>query len=519
MSTQPNFLYIITDQHRFDWLGLAGHPVVKTPNIDAIAQGGTVFRNFFVANPVCMPNRASLLTGRYSSINGVRANGTPLPLNANTFAKALAGAGYDTAAFGKLHLQTLSNIPAADPTEEHDDPAREAKTFYTLGNYGNEAMANWPMGGGGAGAMDLPYYGFKEVELVTLHGDVCEGHYGNWLRAQRADADSLRGPQNQLPHSYSCPQAIRTALPEELYHSSYIGRQTVEFLKDPARRAAPFFAFVSFPDPHHPFNPPGKYWDMYDPDEFDVPENFDAPHQTRLIQFLKEVQGTIRTLHMGANPVSKREVQEAMALSAGMITMIDDCVGEILAALKAAGLAENTIIAFNSDHGELMGDHGLLFKGPLHCDPVVHVPMIWNDPRVAQVPVCDGIGSTIDIAPTILAAADVAPYHGLQGIDLGPAMQGADIGRRATLIEDEFLKPMIYDGLPKVRTLRTRRHRLTLVIGEEDGELYDLEADPKEMKNLFNDPAAAELKASLLAELVHLMGDATDRSPRAIQQA
>lgn len=519
MSKRPNFVYIITDQHRHDWLSLSGHPVVKTPNIDSIAEGGTVFSNFFVANPVCMPNRSALLTGRYTSVNGVRMNGIPLPINANTFVKRLAGSGYDTAALGKLHLQTMTPMPGTDPTREADRPELEAKRFYSEGNYRNEAMDNWPAGGGGPNTLDKPYYGFDQVNLVTLHGDMCDGDYGNWLRSRRDDAESLRGPQNQLPHNYSCPQAVRTALPEELYHTSYIGQATVDYLKDPKRQEHPFFAFVSFPDPHHPFNPPGKYWDMYAPEDFEVPPNFDNGDQTPILRYLKEEQGTIRTLHMGANPVSRREVQEAMALTAGMITMIDDWVGEILAALRQTGLDDNTIIVFNSDHGELMGDHGLLFKGPLHYDPVIHVPMIWNDPRKEQASVCHELASTIDIAPTILSAAGVEPYHGIQGLDLNDALEGGSTGHQAVLIEDEYLAPICYPGMPKVRTIRTDRYRMTIVIGEADGELYDLAEDPYEMANLFDDPNHAAVKADLTMHLIHLMGEATDRSPRALQQA
>lgn len=517
MPQRPNFVYIITDQHRFDWLGITGHPVVKTPNIDRIAQGGTIFDRFYVANPVCMPNRAALLTGRYSSINSVRCNGIPLSKDANTFTERLMDEGYDTAALGKLHLQTMTAVPSSDATQELSNPELEAKTYYADASYTEESIENWQPDS--EHDLTYPYYGFNSVDLITLHGVGGAGHYGHWLRAQRDDAKAWCAPQNQLPHDYTCPQAVRTSLPEDLYHTRYIGRSAVAYLKDPKRQETPFFAFVSFPDPHHPFNPPGKYWDMYDPDDFEVPPNFDADQQTRLVRWLKETQGTIREVYMGPNPVTRREVQEAMALTAGMITMIDDAAGDILAALTETGLADNTVVVFNSDHGELMGDHGLLFKGPVHYDPVIHVPMIWFDPRIDQVAHCQGFASTIDIAPTILATAGVAPYYGIQGNDLTPALRGGDTGRDAILVEDEYHSPLCYSRPPRVRTVRTDRYRLSIVIGEDDAELYDLQNDPFEVSNLIDDPDHLRIKADLTMKLAQLMGDAVDHSPRRLTQA
>lgn len=517
MKKRPNFVYIITDQHRFDWLGLTGHPLVKTPNIDSLAKRGTVFDRFYVANPVCMPNRAALLTGRYSSVNSVRCNGIPLSKDANTFTKRLMDEGYDTAALGKMHLQTMTLSASSDATREFENPELEAKAYYRGKGYIGESPDNWQPDSDYT--LDLPYYGFGEVDLVTQHGVGSNGHYGHWLRNQRDDAESLRDPKNQLPHDYTCPQAVRTALPEDLYHTSYIGKSAVTYLKDPARQEKPFFAFVSFPDPHHPFNPPGKYWDMYDPDDFEVPANFDSDQQTKLVRWLKEKQGTLRHVHMGPNPVTRREVQEAMALTAGMIAMVDDAIGEILAALKETGLESNTIVAFNSDHGELMGDHGLLFKGPMHYDPVIHVPMIWFDPRVTQVAHCTGFASTIDVAPTILATAGILPYHGIQGNDLTKALIGGSTGRDAILVEDEYHSPLCYSKPPRVRTVRTDRYRLSVVIGEDGGELYDFQSDPHEMVNRFEDPEYRLVKADLAMTLVHLMGHAVDHSPRRLTQA
>ncbi|MEM7210488.1 MAG: sulfatase-like hydrolase/transferase, partial [Pseudomonadota bacterium] len=117
-SHRPNFLFVMTDQHRADWLGCAGHPVVRTPNIDALAARGTLFTDFHTASPVCMPNRASFMTGRYPSVHGLRYNGCTLPRNANTFVDVLRAGGYRTASIGKSHLQPFTDHPA----ERKSDP-------------------------------------------------------------------------------------------------------------------------------------------------------------------------------------------------------------------------------------------------------------------------------------------------------------------------------------------------------------------------------------------------------------
>src|SRR5690606_9801815 len=176
---------------------------------------------------------------------------------------------------------------------------------------------------------------------------------------QTPDAMALRDRANQLPHDYQCPQAYRTAIPEELYATSYIRDQAVDFLASTQDQDAPFFAFVSFPDPHHPFTPPGKYWDMYKPDDFDVPLPFEA-HRNPPPPILWSRQQMLEGKRGQQGPqasffASEREIREAMALTCGMITMIDNAVGKIMEALEASGQAENTVVIFTSDHGDYMG--------------------------------------------------------------------------------------------------------------------------------------------------------------------
>jgi arylsulfatase A-like enzyme len=203
--TRPNFLLFITDQHRADYLGCYGHPVLKTPHIDSIAARGIRFERFYVATPVCMPNRATLMTGRMPSVHGARSNGLPLSLGANTFVDALRASGYSTALVGKSHLQNFTGQPAIlkrpppRPGDQVlDSSFAEAYKAAFEGPYDQEHPKRWEAGHDFS--LQLPFYGFEHVDLCTGHGDHVGGHYYVWLKSRRPDVDALRDHANQLPH-------------------------------------------------------------------------------------------------------------------------------------------------------------------------------------------------------------------------------------------------------------------------------------------------------------------------------
>ncbi|MEZ5649750.1 MAG: sulfatase-like hydrolase/transferase [Burkholderiaceae bacterium] len=522
-TERPNILFIITDQQRADWLGCTGHPVLRTPNIDRIAAGGTVFDRAYVGNPVCMPNRASLMTGRLSSVTGVRQNGNPLPPFMTTFTEVLSAGGYDTALIGKAHFQTFTEIPA--PIGSNPAGAGRLANAVDIGpdtGFVSESIAGWRARG--PDVVRLPYYGFDHADLVTFHGDMTGGAHEHWLRQQVPDLDALRGPHNGLPHDYTCPQALRTALPEALYSTSYVKMRALEYLNDAARRERPFFAFVSFPDPHHPFTPPGRYWDMYRPEDMVLPDNLGghvrAPRSLDWIFAQEVVDGPDslmpQTFVTGAMRLNERQLREAMALTCGMTAMIDDAVGEILDALERNGQDRDTIIVFTSDHGDYMGDHGLILKGGPHFQSLIRVPLLIKDPRrVAQCARTQALASTLDMAPTILAMAGLTPFADIQGIDLGPVLDGATPSRDALLIEEDSYDVDLFglNGQYRARTLQTGRYRLTTYLGERWGELYDLQEDPLERVNLWDEPGARELHHALIWQLMQAMMDGCSRSP------
>lgn len=523
MTKRPSFVLYITDQHRADFLGCYGHPILKTPNIDKLAAQGVAHDRFYVASPVCMPNRASLMTCRMPSSHGLRMNGLPLASQHVTFVEQLREAGYDTALIGKSHLQPWSGqkplLTVPDTRDGYHksagDVSQALRHDVKTENYRTESPAYWQEEDA---AVPTPYYGFDHVELVTGHGDGCGGDYGRWLRRHRPDADTLMGAKNQLPHDYVCPQAVRTAIPEELYSTTYVAERAEAWLEGRKDNDRPFFLMVSWPDPHHPFNPPGKYWDMYDPDDFPVPEAFGAadwvsPVHVANVHAARD-SGAANMVGMESIGCTPREAQEAQALTCGMITMVDDGVGRVQKALAAAGKSDDTVTMFTTDHGDHLGDHRMLFKFAEQYEQLTRVPFIWSDPDGESGVRTDAIGQTLDIGTTILERARIEPATGMHGGDLTTCERDHAYIQYAAQANIAGL-----DERPNVFTIRDKQYRLSMFLGLDWGELYDLEADPGELNNLWDDPDHALERADLVERLARSAFATIDSVPMPLAKA
>lgn len=199
-----------------------------------------------------------------------------------------------------------------------------------------------------------------------------------------------------------------------------------------------------------------------------------------------------------------------IALTYGSISMIDDAIGRVLARLKALGLDDNTVVIFTLDHGDYMGDHGLMLKLLLHYQGMTRVPFIWHDPsRPVDHAVDTGLGSSIDISATILARAGIQPFNGLQGRDLFTTEPP-----EALIVEEDSQRVMTgFDRPQRVRTLITDRYRMSLRQGETWNELYDLETDPEEVNNLYDAPASAQTRADLTDLMLRRTFALQDRAP------
>jgi len=507
----------MTDQHRPDFTGFGGNSLVRTPYLDALAAQSTRFNKAYVSNPICMPNRSTIFTGRMPSLHGTRYNGIPLDPRARTFPRSLRDAGYRTAHIGKCHLQNMGSSPeqlarALPDLPPLDSRAENLPDGWDLYENVNRHMSEKV-------AMPDDYYGFAHVDLSVGHSDGCTGHYFHWARERGFDLADLRGAANAIEVSQPSHHVWRTSVPEEVYPTTYITERTQDYLNHHAttQSGSPFFAVCSYPDPHHPFTPPGKYYDMYDPADIPLPASFHDPHERSTPQYqrMKRKQGQPLKAHVNPFSPTEAEYREMAAKAYGMISMVDDAVGQIFQTLEETNLLDDTIVIFTSDHGDMFGDHGMMLKGAMHYDGCTRIPLLVKRPGHASG-ICESLVGSIDLAATILSLAGVEPYNGMQSHDLTPLLDNpSETLRETILIEEDQVHDMVHTGRSlRMRTLITDTARLTIYEGLNHGELFNRAEDPAEMHNLFGLPEAVRLQTDLMEKLAHEMMSLGDNSPR-----
>jgi arylsulfatase A-like enzyme len=295
-----------------------------------------------------------------------------------------------------------------------------------------------------------------------------------------------------------------------------VTERTIERLEEASVSGAPFFLQCSYPDPHHPFTPPGRFYEMFDPAEIPLPPTWDDPHTDSMPQFRR--MGSRR----GEQPwmvspfaPTEEQFRQSAAKEYGMIAMIDEGVGRIVAALERLGLADDTVVVFTSDHGDMFGDHGLMLKGGMHYRGCLRVPLVIAAPGSAPG-VCRSLVGSLDVAPTLLELVSLPAFHGMQGESLAPLLEDpARRTREFVLTEEDEMVGMNPLGEPiRMRTLTTGSARLTLHRGSTHGELFDLERDPDERRNLFGKREAAALQAELTGSMAHRMMEYADAAPK-----
>lgn len=491
--TRPNFVIISSDQHRADCLGIEGRKV-KTPNLDQMCRDGTRFSACITPSVVCQPARASILTGQLCRTHGVHDNGIDLDPETGEkgFAGALAKSGYETAFFGKAHFSTFH---ARHPT---GSPESELSSI----DFGPDWFG--------------PYMGFDHVELMI------GGH--NWFPIQRPPrglhyecffhADG-RGDEKMALYrenagdTKGAAQTWHSKLPMAWHNTPWTADRAIEWLKHGRDDNKPFCTWISFPDPHHPFDCPEPWSRLHDPAEVDLPENRERDFEKRPWWHKAAIEGDptgdaeavkIRSEFSRVPPQSDDQLREIIANTYGQISLIDDNVGRVLNALAEAGLDENTYVIYISDHGDWLGDHGLVLKGPMTYEGLLRVPMIVRGPGVPTGTVVDEPVSTIDIGPTLFDLGDAEPLLTQHGQTLRPFLEGQNSERDFAMNEWELLPNRVGVAL-SLRCVRTQTHKLTMDMRSGDGELYDLVNDPGEMTNVFDDPAYAQLRTTLLGYL------------------
>lgn len=476
---RKNVILLHTDQQRADSLGCMGNSCARTPNLDRLAAGGTLFTRHISANPICCPSRASLLTGLYPPGHNVWCNGVPLnrleyatidrrceqqgPQSGGgfhpeptTLADMFAGAGYDTASFGKLHL-----TPYLGPT--------------SYGHHENEEL--WLQGA--FTDWHGPYYGFRYVDMIIGHGEQpCRaGHYADWLQREHPEAYRRVAEGKPERPQASVGDLYASTLPFELHHSHWLADRLCAYLSRERPMDRPFCAFVGFPDPHHPFTPceeiVAHFKDAPVREPTD-PEGAGVRHSP----FEALSQQNARNL----DPEAIRTIRR---YTHAMEHQIDLAVGQILDTLDELGLADDTIVVFTSDHGDFLGDHGYLRKGFAASDALLRVPLVMRAPGGGLPPRVDTPAGNCDVMPTLAALTGVTPPPGLHGANLVEVANGSQPHTALAFSSNgapDSMNLTVYDAA----------HRLTWYPARDFTELFDHAADPGETANIANDPDQAQ---------------------------
>jgi arylsulfatase len=434
-SAQPprlNVLLITNDQLRADCLGAMGNRVIRTPNLDRLAAEGTIFEQYYAQCPQCVPSRAAMHTGRYPHVNRTPSNSFRLPDTELTLATILGKQGYTTAVIGELPLAPTNLL---------------------------------------AGFQQVAA-GFTEYQAALLTAGY-----------------TLKG----VAHAAAVKkefQAVPAPWPDEVDESAFFAGRAIDFLR--AHRDKPFFLHVNYRRPHHPFDPPAPFDTMYSGAAFPASHKREGemknkpPGQQKFIE--TSIGFDLRTL-------TESDLNRIKSYYYGMISENDKYIGKILDHLRESGLQDRTLVIFNADHGEMLGDHGLLYKGGFMYDEVVRVPLILRAPgKVAAGKRVKALAEQIDLAPTVLELLGLEKPAGMQGQSLLTAKP-----RRA--VHAEFAN---------IKMLRTEDWKLVHYLHAPYGELYNLREDPHELQNLYADAGGAKARHEMESALADWLIDTAD---------
>ena len=499
-------LFVTTDQQRYDTLGCNGGVIARTPVIDGLAASGIRYERAVPQSVVCMPSRSTMLTGQHPATHGVWMNGIPLPVDAPSVATLLHRDGFRTALIGKAHFE-----PFMDPLGRFDENRLAAR--------GTDTTEVTQFDG-----LPGPHRGFEHLRFAS-HGAVGWLHYARWLGEHHPESVSdyyqvLDGDLEVNAAGFGdtgAPQVKHNPIPRVWYHTDWVAQRTIDWL-DGVGDDEDWFCWMSFPDPHHPWDPPAEELGRIDWREVPLPAGYpesaeererllDAkPRHWRLWYDGKLVSNYEAPSRWVPATLTADQVREVNALNAIECELIDEALGRVLSAIEARGWGDDLDVVFTTDHGELQGDFGLLFKGPYHTDSLMRLPLVWRpapsravEPSVVAAPV-----GLVDLAPTFCTIAGLPVPEWMQGtslpVDDGDAAARGVVEQLTNWDSELFgvavhLRTITCDGWVCTEYLPGAVHDGT------EGELYCLADDPLQQVNRFDDPSVRALRDDLLARL------------------
>ncbi len=472
MDKKTNILWICTDQQRFDTLRCAGNEFIDTPNLDELAKNGAFFENCFSQSPVCSPSRAAFLTGRYPVTCGCRQNGQDIPETEVPVTKILANHGYRCGLSGKLH------ISACNPSLPREIEPR-INDGYTDFHWSHHDGAGFGL----------------------------NNEYWRWLSQNKLKYQEEAHPE--------CAY-IKYGMPEEFGQTRWCVEKAKDFINKRSHSDIPWLFSINMFDPHHSFNPPETALAKFAGIIEDIPLPAYCPEELAGKPVWQRID------HAGAyatpgsfayDAMSERDHQWIRAAYWAMVEVIDRQLGELFRSLEDSGQADNTVIIFTSDHGEMLGDHGIYLKGPYFYDCLTRVPLIIAGKGITPGLKVSALTELFDLAPTILDLCGVPIPERMQAKSFSALLDGRTTTHRDSVYCEFYGANFSYTPHAFTTMVRTENFKLTVAHRIGQGELYDLKNDPGEHHNLWHDPKYSKTKSAMLLKLCDRMADTADPLP------
>ncbi len=445
-----NVVFVLSDQHQARLLGCEDHYVI-TPNMDRLAASGVRFTRAYTQNPICTPSRTSILCGQYAHNHGYYGLGGRVTEGLPSFLSHFRGHGYRTGFVGNAHHPNDPRAWLTDHCDEH----------------------------------------------VVCNDDACltrGSAYFDYLeeRDLRDKEDWIRLPEfpGQQQH-----EGRPSLLPFEHSPEGWIAREAMRFIDESGD--APFCVQVAFPRPHQCYTPAQQFWDMYD-DDLPLPDLLHSDQTHRPAHF----QAVIEQLKNAPWLIEPKDYEAGVRRVwhgyLGLITQTDHALGMIMDYLEAAGLADDTIVIYGTDHGAYSGTFGMREKAPGICsEQVCRVPYLWRVPGVTNGDVCNQLVQNIDAAPTIASLCGLPEMDWADGRDITPLLRGGN-----EPVHDIVVTENIWSKSVRVGPWRFVHYQREMFNGEDVGDLYHIEDDPMEMRNLYHDPAHQPIVEDLRRRLL-----------------
>ena len=455
-DSRPNIIFIITDQQRYDTIRSLGFDHVETPHLDRLVEQGVLFTDCHVTAASCAPARASLFKGYYPHTTGILKNADSWT---RSWIELLNDAGYHCTNVGKMH--------------------------------------SWPFETG---------LGFDERYVVENKDRYLEGRYyfDEWDKALRFRGlvKQQRELYRKLPDYRDRLGAFEWELPEDTHPDVFVGDLATWWINS-FPKTEPLFLEIGFPGPHPPYDPIPRYTEPYlqrDLNLLDVTEE-ELARQPPPLQELRvhnnEIDHDSVVLALDPTP-EQRQRQRAYYLA--NVTMIDEKVGEIMAALETNGYLENAVVIFTSDHGDCLTDHGHSQKWTMY-DQITRIPLVVSSPgRFQSGLAVDQLCQQMDLGPTILELAGIPVPETFEAETMLPALSGESWAGRDYVFAEQA-RDAILTGCDFMTMVRNKEYKLVHFLDQPYGQLFDLVNDPAEVNDRWSDPEMDAAKQGLLAAL------------------